>query len=224
MQINFQDLLYLKLQKAGREVSNGVLSPSGLEVGAGVRPASTTRVFSTGELTSTERRGDMAIQGDGFFQINVDGQTRYTRDGAFSIDANGSLVTSAGYLVEPSIAIPSTAVDWGVGRDGTVTATSSDGTMSTVGTIQLARFTNPEGLEALGGNLFGETPASGTPITGNAGDDGMGQILGRYLEKANVQMVTELVNLINAQRAYEINSRAIKAGDSMLQQTNNLVR
>lgn len=222
MQINFQDLLYLKMQHAGREIESGSKAPSGLEIGGGVRPICTTRVFANGELAATDRDLDMAIAGNGFFRILKDGETYYTRDGAFHRDVNGDLVTSSGYKLADGINIPEGA-EVSIGPDGTVT-TRLGNTTSTAGQIQLARFINPEGLEAIGGNLLAETDASGSASVGNAGSDGFGDVLNGHLEKSNVQMVSELVNLITAQRAYEINSRAIRAGDGMLQETNQLVR
>lgn len=216
-QIDFQDLLYLKMKEAGSEVASGVKSPSGMEIGSGVRAGSTVKVFSMGELVNTGRTLDMAILGDGFFQVSMpNGDTRYTRDGALQMNANGQLVTSTGYTIEPAITIPTDAVAITIGKGGGVNVTNSAGTQSVVGTIQLAKFPNATGLSSEGDNLLAETEASGTPTSGTAGENGFGLIQGGALEKSNVQMVTELVNLITAQRAYEINSRAIKAGDEML--------
>lgn len=220
--VNFQDLLYLKMQHAGREMGNGTKAPSGLEIGGGVRPISTTRAFSNGELEATDRSLDLAISGNGFFRVIKDGNTFYTRDGSFNRNANGDLVNSAGYYLADGINIQEGA-EVSIGPDGTVTARYGE-TTSNAGQIQLAIFSNPGGLEAVGGNLFAETDASGSETVGNPGEDGFGEVVNGYLEKSNVQMVSELVNLITAQRAYEINSRAIKAGDDMLQQTNQLVR
>jgi flagellar basal-body rod protein FlgG len=216
-QIDFQDLLYVKLREAGAEVSSGLKSPSGLEMGSGVRAASTVKVFSPGELVNTGRNLDMAILGDGFLQVSLpSGDTRYTRDGALQLNADGQLVTTTGYTIEPAVTIPTDAVAVDVGKDGSVNVTSSSGTQSVVGTIQLARFSNPSGLSSEGDNLLAETEASGTPTTGTAGENGFGTLQAAFLEKSNVQMVTELVNLITAQRAYEVSSRAIKTGDDML--------
>jgi flagellar basal-body rod protein FlgG len=224
-QIDFQDLLYVKLQESGIEVSSGINSPSGLEIGSGVRAASTVKVFTPGELQGTGRSLDIAIMGEGFLQVNMpNGDMRYTRDGALQINANGELVTTTGYLIEPSISIPIDAMSVGIGKDGGVNVTDSSGTMSVVGTLQLVRFANPAGLSNEGDNLLAETMASGTPTTGTPGESGLGTIQSGFLEKSNVQMVTELVNLITAQRAYEINSRAIRAGDDMLRTANGIVR
>jgi flagellar basal-body rod protein FlgG len=220
-QIDFQDLLYVKLRESGTEVASGINTPGGLEVGNGVRPASTIKVFTTGEFQNTGRKLDMAIQGDGFLQVILpNGDIRYTRDGALQINADGQLVTTTGYSIEPAITVPIDAVSVDVGKDGSVNVTDTAGTSSVVGTIQLVRFPNPSGLSSEGDNLLAETEASGTPTTGTAGENGFGTIQSGFLEKSNVQMVTELVNLITAQRAYEINSRAIKAGDDMLRTAN----
>ncbi|MCX5634591.1 MAG: flagellar basal-body rod protein FlgG [Planctomycetota bacterium] len=220
-QIDFQDLLYLKMREAGTEIASGINSPSGLEVGSGVRPASTVKVFTAGELQNTSRPLDVAITGEGFFQVSMpDGSTKYTRDGALQMNANGQLVTTTGYAIEPSITIPSDALSIGIGKNGGVNVTNSAGAISVVGTIQMARFPNPAGLSSEGDNLYAQTEASGTATTGTPGENGLGTIQSGFLEKSNVQMVSELVNLITAQRAYEINSRAIKAGDDMLRTAN----
>ncbi len=224
-QINFQDLLYVTMKEPGTEVSSGINSPSGLEIGSGVRAASTIKVFSAGELQNTANPLDIAIAGDGFLQVSMPtGDIRYTRDGALQINANGQLVTTNGYFIEPAISIPTDAAAVSIEKDGGVNVTDASGTQSVVGTIQLARFPNSSGLQSEGDNLLSETLASGTPTTGTPGENGFGSIQSGFLEKSNVQMVTELVNLITAQRAYEINSRAIKAGDDMLQTANNIVR
>ncbi|MBS3734234.1 MAG: flagellar basal-body rod protein FlgG [Phycisphaerae bacterium] len=224
-QVDFQDLMYLKLAEAGRETAAGVVAPSGFEVGTGVSPASTLRVFSQGEMVNTQRKLDVAIEGDGFFQVTTpNGATRYTRDGSLRIDANGNLVTSSGYLLSPAISIPTDARSISIGKDGTISVLAgASQTPSVVGTLTLARFANPAGLSSEGENLLAETPASGSATTGTAGAGGFGTIRQGFLEKANVQMVTELVNLITAQRAYEINSRAIRAGDEMLTTANRLI-
>ena len=224
-QINFQDLLYVKMSQAGAEVASGINSPSGLEIGSGVRAASTVKVFTSGELENTGRPLDVAITGDGFLQVTLpSGETRYTRDGALQVNANGQLVTTTGYSIEPAITIPSDATAIDIGKDGTVNVTASGGTQSVVGTLQLARFPNPTGLTNEGDNLFAQTDASGTAVTGTAGQNGFGYIQSSMLEKSNVQMITELVNLITAERAYDINSRAIKAGDQMLQTATSIGR
>jgi len=208
----------------GTEVASGIKTPGGIEVGSGVRTAATIRVYTPGELQNTDRNLDIAIMGEGFLQVTLPtGDLRYTRDGTLQTNADGNLVTTTGYPFEPAITIPTDATSVDIGKDGTVNVTDSSGNISVVGTIQLARFSNPSGLSSEGDNLLAETDASGTPITGTPGENGMGTIQSGFLEKSNVQMVTELVNLITAQRAYEINSRAIMAGDDMLKTTNALV-
>lgn len=222
--INFQDLLYLKIREAGREVSSGVTAPAGLEIGSGVRMASTNKIFTVGELQRTDNDYDLAIQGDGFFEVTLaNGDKRYTRDGAFMQDSNGQLVNSSGYIVSPSITIPQDATTIDVAGDGTVNAATPSGNQ-VLGTIQIFRFQNSAGLSSEGGNLYRETEASGTATANTPGENGSGAILSRYLEKSNVKMVNELVNLITAQRGYEINSRVIRVGDNMLRGLNQLIR
>jgi len=224
-QLNFQNLLYVTMQEPGTEIASGINSPSGIEIGSGVRVASTIKVFSPGELENTGNPLDIAIAGDGFLQVTMpNGDLQYTRDGSLITNANGELVTTTGYAIEPAISVPIDAVSVSIEKDGGVNITDSSGSQSVVGTIQLARFPNPSGLSSEGGNLMSETEASGTPTTGTPGENGIGTIQAGFLEKSNVQMVTELVTLITAQRAYEINSRAIKAGDDMLRTANSIVR
>jgi flagellar basal-body rod protein FlgG len=224
-QLDFQDLLYAKLRQPGAEVAAGIKTPGGLEVGSGVRVASTIKVFTAGELENTGRNLDIAITGDGFLQVTLpNGETRYTRDGLLQTNANGQLVTTTGYTIEPAVTIPVDATSVDIGKDGTVNITDASGNMSVVGTLQLARFPNPSGLSSEGDNLLAQTEASGTATLGTPGENGFGAIMPGFLEKSNVQMVTELVNLITAQRAYEINSRAIKAGDDMLSTATGLVK
>lgn len=224
-QVAFQDLLYIKLKDAGAEVVSGLKSPSGLEVGSGVRLAATMKVFTNGSLENTARPLDIAISGQGFFQVSMpNGDVRYTRDGSLQLNADGELVTSTGYRIEPAISIPTSAVSVDIGKDGSVNITDAAGTQSVVGTIELSRFPNPSGLSSEGDNLLAATEASGTATTGTAGDSGFGTIMSGFLEKSNVQMITELVNLITAQRAYETNSRAIRAGDEMLRKAIQMAR
>ena len=219
--MDFQDLMYVKLVEPGQETAAGIVSPTGFEIGSGVRPASTLKIFGQGEMENTGRPLDVAIEGDGFLKVtSPDGQLRYTRDGSLRISAEGNLVNSAGYVLEPAISIPADTTNISIGKDGTVSVVSgTDGTPTVVGTIELVRFANPSGLSSEGGNLYSETPASGSAAT----VDGTATIQQGFLERSNVQMVSELVNLIKAQRAYEINSRAIRAGDEMLQNTNRLI-
>lgn len=226
-QVDFQDLMYLKLIEPGSEVESGHFSPTGFEIGSGVKPASTTKVFTQGEMIMTGQSLDIAIQGDGFFMVSMpNGAVRYTRDGSLRIDASsGNLVTSSGYLIDPPVSIPA---DWrsiNVGSDGTVSVLAGeDDTPQSVGQLTLARFANPSGLSSLGGNLLAETPASGSPTEATPGESGIGTLQQGFLEKSNVQMITELINLITAQRAYETNSKAIKTGDEMLQTAVRLIR
>lgn len=222
--VNFQDLLYLKIREAGREVASGVTAPAGLEIGSGVRMASTNKIFTVGELQSTGNDFDLAIQGDGFFQVTLpNGELRYTRDGALMKDANGRLVTAGGYVVSPTITIPQDATTVDVALDGTVNVATPSGNQ-VVGTIELYRFPNAAGLSSEGDNLYRETEASGAAIAGTPGEQGFGTILSKYREKSNVQMVSELVNMITAQRGYEINSRCIRVGDNMLRELSQLIR
>ena len=222
-QLDIQDLIYVKIREAGQEVDSGVMSPTGFEIGNGVRAASTLKVFTQGEMENTGRPLDLAIERDGFFQVTLaDGSTAYTRDGSLRIDANGTLVTSNGYTLTDSISIPTDFKTVSIGRDGTVSVTTDSG-VTTAGNITLARFANPSGLSSLGGNLLAETAASGTATTGAPGQSGLGSLQQGFLERSNVQMVKELVSLITAQRAYEVNSRAIKAGDEMLTTANRLI-
>jgi flagellar basal-body rod protein FlgG len=217
-QVDFQDLMYVRTQEPGATV------PSGFEVGSGVRPASTLKIFTQGEMATTGRNLDVAIAGDGFFQVTGPGsKVFYTRDGALRMDQKGTLVNSSGYPLSPPITIPADATSITIAGDGTVSVYSGSNTAaSNVGTIALVRFSNPSGLTSQGGNLFAETAASGAPISGSPGQNGFGSVQQGQLEGSNVQMVKELVSLITAQRAYETNSRAIQAGNEMLTAANRL--
>jgi flagellar basal-body rod protein FlgG len=227
-QVEFQDLLYVTNRPAGSDAAQGVQTPSSLQIGSGVRLAATTKVFSQGVLENTTRELDVAIEGDGFFQVTVPGvsEPRYTRDGALQLNANGNLVNADGFLIEPPITLPSDTLRVSIGIDGSVSATTAGQptTPTALGVIQLVRFPNPAGLHSEGGNLYVATPASGTPQAGTPNSNGLGRLRQSFLERSNVEVVSELVNLITAQRAYEINSRAIRAGDEMLSTTNNLTR
>jgi len=223
--MNFQDLLYLKMREADREIASGVQAPSGLEIGSGVQPSATTKVFTMGELQRTDNELDMAILGDGFLEVTLpgSGEKRYTRDGSLQKDATGKIVTASGYPISPAITIPADATSVDIAGDGTVNAQTPTGNQ-VLGNLQLYRFQNPAGLSSEGGNLYRETEASGTATAGTPGQQGYGSILSKYVEKSNVQMVSELVNLITAQRGYEINSRVIRVGDNMLTQLGTLIR
>ena len=222
-QINFQDLLYDKFVPAGSEAAQGMEAPTGLQIGSGVRVVSTNKVFTQGVAENTNRTLDLAIQGKGFFQIkHPDGTNVYTRDGTFHLNSAGTVVNSEGLALEPSIAITGDVIGISIGSDGTVSTQSSTGTSASVGSITLSTFPNPAGLESMGKNLYRETSASGAATTGTPGQTGIGEVMQGFRESSNVEVVTELVNLIVAQRAYETSSRAIKAADDMLQTTNRV--
>jgi flagellar basal-body rod protein FlgG len=222
---DFQDLLYQTMKVPGSQTSEDTESPTGILIGVGVKPAAVTKVFSQGELILTENELDVAIEGSGFFQVETpNGDTSYTRAGAFKRDSNGRLTTSDGYPISPAITIPDGASQISIGETGIVSATIGDDSESTeLGTLELAIFTNNGGLSAIGKNLFEETSASGTSQTGTPGSDGYGTLLQNYLEGSNVNIVEEMANMIVTQRAYEINSKTIQTSDEMMQTTNNLV-
>ncbi len=215
----FEDLLYQTIRQPGAQSSEQTKLPSGLQLGTGVNPVATERIFTQGNLQQTGNAKDVAIQGLGFFQVLMpDGTTSYTRDGSFQMDENGQLVTASGYPVQPAITIPPDAQSLTIARDGTVTVTQAgSSTPVTVGTLQLATFINMAGLQSLGENLYAETAASGTPSTNTPGSNGAGTLNQAYIETSNVNVVEELVNMIQTQRAYEINSKAITTSDEMLQ-------
>lgn len=215
----FEDLLYQTLRQPGAQSSQQTQLPSGLQLGTGVRPVATERIFTQGNLQQTSNSKDVAIQGEGFFQVLMpDGATAYTRDGSFQVDSQGQLVTSSGFVVQPAITIPATAASITIGRDGTVSVTQANvATPTQVGTLQLVTFVNPAGLEAKGENLYVETGSSGSPSTNTPGTNGAGLLSQGYVETSNVNVVEELVNMIQTQRAYEINSKAITTSDQMLQ-------
>ncbi len=215
----FHDLLYQNLRRVGSASSDaGNIVPSGVQLGLGVKLAAVYRIHEQGNLTATDNTFDMAIQGEGFFQITLpSGQTAYTRDGTFQLNATGELVTHDGFVVEPGITIPSDAVDVTINSSGQVLVKlQGQVALSNVGQIQLANFPNPAGLEAEGGNLFTETPASGTATSANPGAPGFGSLLQGFLETSNVNAVEEISNLISAQRAYEMNSKVIQTSDDMM--------
>ncbi len=215
----FQDLFYQIQQQPGGQSTQNTQLPSGLQLGAGVRVAGTQKVFTAGGVQDTGQPLDVAINGRGFLQITLpDGNTAYTRDGQLQIDQDGQLVNAQGYPVEPSINLPTNADTVTIGEDGTVSAIIRGDTAATqVGNIQLVDFVNPAGLQAMGGNLFRETPASGSPQTGTPGENGLGGLLQGALENSNVSVVEELVNMVSTQRAYEMNSRVVSTADQMLQ-------
>jgi flagellar basal-body rod protein FlgG len=221
----FEDLMYQNVKQVGSATSADTVSPSGLSLGTGVRTVTTAKNYTQGNMLITNNSLDVAIEGKGFFQIQMpDGTTAYTRDGAFQQTAQGELVNSNGYRLQPGITIPPNTTSLSIGLDGTVTASvgGSAGAVQ-IGTLQLADFVNPSGLEARGGNLLFETASSGAPQPGTPGLNGLGQVQQGSLESSNVNVVEELVTMIETQRAYEMNSKAISTTDQMLQYvTNNL--
>jgi flagellar basal-body rod protein FlgG len=226
-EIEFQDLLYANLRQPGATSAQNLQVPNGLQIGNGVKIIGNTKLFTNGSIQQTGNQLDMAIQGAGFFQITTpSGATQYTRDGSFQLNANNQLVTADGFLVQPPITLPQDTTTITVGVDGniSVVTASSPNTSTVVGQLQLARFANPAGLSAEGGNLFSQTLSSGTPIVGTPSQNGIGTLQGGSLEQSNVNVVSELVNLIQAQRAYEFNTKAINVADEMLSSTKDLVR
>lgn len=224
--VEFQDLFYERTKLAGNPTASGMDGPSSLEIGYGTIPVSTQRMFSQGELVSTGNPLDLAVKGDGFFRISLpEGGDAYTRDGSFKITADGTLMTSDGYTLDPDIAIPSDASQVNISPDGIVSVTvADDATPIAVGQIELVRFVNPAGLRAMGQNLFEVTPASGEAIPGVPASEGYGRLSQGYLEVSNVNIVEEMIALIAAQRAYEVNSKSIKTSEEMMTMANNLSR
>ncbi len=222
---DFQDILYQTVKMAGADANSGIEQPTSIQVGLGSRVASIQKVFTTGDFQQTGNDLDVAIEGSGFFQVTLaNGDEAYTRAGSFKKDGTGRLVTSDGYPLSPEIIIPENATQVSIGSYGSVEVLlDGQSTPTQVGTISLTRFSNPAGLNAIGHNLFTETPTTGAPVTGNPGENGFGSLSQGFLEGSNVSIMEEMVNMIAGQRAYEINSKAIKTADEMLQMTNNLV-
>jgi flagellar basal-body rod protein FlgG len=220
----FEDLMYQTLRQTGAATSEQSQLPTGLQIGLGVRAAATTRNFSQGTLAQTSGQFDVAIEGPGFFQVQLpDGTTGYTRDGALQLNSNGQLVTSAGYTVQPGITIPAAARSVTVAKDGTVSVTlQGQPQPQSVGQLQIATFVNPGGLDPLGGNLFAESASSGTANAGAPGTNGLGSLRQGFVEGSNVNVVEELVSMIATQRAYEMNSKSIQTSDQMLQKLSQL--
>jgi len=214
----FEDLLYQTLRQPGAQSSQQTQIPTGLQLGTGVRPVSTARIFTQGNLQKTDGTLDIAVQGNGFFQVLLpDGTTAYTRDGAFQKDNQGQIVTADGYPLQPNITIPADALSLTIGTDGTVSITQAGNAATTqIGSIQLATFINPGGLQSMGQNLFLETAASGTPTPNTPGTNGAGIVNQGYVETANVNVAEELVTMIQTQRAYELNSKVVSTSDAML--------
>jgi flagellar basal-body rod protein FlgG len=222
----FQDLVYQEMRAPGSPVGASVV-PVGQDVGLGVKVGSSEKIFTQGNLIQTDNPLDIAVEGDGFFQVTLpDGTQAYTRDGSFKRDANGAIVTADGYFLNPQITIPQNAQQLQIGQDGTVSATVPGSNLpQQLGQIQLARFVNPAGLSPVGGhNLYTQTAASGAPIVSQPGLNGTGTLQGGYLENSNVQVVQEIVNMIVSQRAFEANSKSITAADEMLQTANQMIR
>lgn len=229
--VEFEDLFYETIRPAGAPTALGAVLPLGLEVGHGVRPVATQRIFSAGNLQRTDQPLDLAVQGDGFFMLGLgDDRVGYTRAGSFHVDAEGRIVSGAGYPLlaaggSGDFRLPRGATDITIGPDGRVTAMEPGARSPTeLGRIGLARFANPGGLEARGETIFAPTPASGEAQVGNPGEEGFGTLLQGTLEMSNVSVVEEMVSLIMAQRAYEINTKAVQSADEMLAQANNLRR
>ena len=224
--LNFQDLLYDHMVLPGTEATEGFQVPTGLEIGSGARVVSTARLFRQGELEQTASDLDVSIQGRGFFRMRMaDGATGYTRDGAFGLDGQRRVVTANGRPLEDNVTIPSDATSIAIAEDGKVFVTAgASNEQQSVGTVSLVTFANPAGLKAMGDNVYLETVASGSPTVGTAGQNGVGSLRQGYLERSNVDVVTQLVRLISAQRAYEINAKSISVSDKMLQQTNQIIR
>ncbi len=214
----FDDLLYQNLAQVGANTSQNTTAPTGLNLGTGVRIVATEKNYTQGSVNTTGNNLDLAVQGRGFFQVLMpSGQIAYTRDGSFQLNAQGQLVTAAGYQVQPAITLPAGAQSISVGNDGTVSVQlAGQSAPTTVGTIQLADFINPAGLQDIGGNLALESAASGSPVTANAGLNGMGTLIQGSVEASNVNVVEELVNMIETQQAYEMNSRAVQTTDQMM--------
>lgn len=224
--MEFQDILYQNYRRAGSASAIGSIVPVNLDVGYGTKAVATTREFSSGSMEITNNPTDLAIAGNGFFQVQMpDGKTAYTRDGTFKLSADGQFVTADGFLMTPEITVPEDATDLSVGIDGQVfVLLIGNETPQQVGQIEMARFINPAGLSAVGHNLYIETNSSGTPITGTPGSEGLGTLEQGHLESSNVSVVDEMVNMIMAQRAYEINSKVIQTSDDMSQTINTLKR
>jgi flagellar basal-body rod protein FlgG len=214
------------MRSAGAASSQDTIVPTGIQLGHGTRPAAVQKLFSQGDFQNTTNELDWAIEGDGFFQIEIpNGDTSYSRSGEFKLDADGRIVNPDGFPLVPEMTIPSDTISISVGMDGTVSVIQAgDETPTELGTLQLARFVNPAGLRSLGKNLYAPTEASGDEITGTAGENGLGTIAQGFLEMSNVSVVDEMVSMITAQRAYETNSKVIQTADDMLQMANNLKR
>ena len=221
---DFEDLMYQTIRQAGSITSTGGQVATGIHVGMGAMPAGVQKVFMQGDFTETKNELDLAIEGNGFFKVLSNGEEFYTRSGNFKLDSDGNVVTSSGDTLQPEFTIPIDTVSISIDKTGTVTVFDQAGTGSSLGVIELYTFPNAAGLFSLGHNLYRPTDASGDPIAGTAGSDGVGTIVQGFLEMSNVDVVEEMVSMIMAQRAYEINSKAIQTADNMLQIANNIKR
>jgi flagellar basal-body rod protein FlgG len=224
--MGFNDLIYQNSAQPGAPSAEGAQLPVGIQIGLGTRPVSANKHFSQGVLIQTDNPLDLAIQGEGFFQITLpDGSVAYSRDGSFKIDGEGNMVTAEGFKIDPAITFPTDATNITVGLDGTISAlTGGSTTPQEIGKVQLVRFTNSAGLLCIGKNLYKETPASGSPVIGTPGEQGMGSLTSGYLEASNVDVVREMVEMIRAERAYQINSRVVRGADEMLQTVADIKR
>ena len=222
----FQDLMYQNVNV--NQVTSPTQSPDGpsntvIQIGDGVQPVASQKIFKQGDVTQTGNQLDLAVQGDGFFQVQKPGGGyAYTRDGSFKVNADGKVVTSSGYVLQPELTLDENAAGVTISKDGTVEVNQNDGSSYVLGNIQLVRFINPGGLNAIGNNLYTETQSSGTPLLGTPGSNGFGEIQQGYLEASNVDIVQEMISMITAQRAYEINSKTVKTVEDMMQMANNL--
>lgn len=223
---DFQDLMYQYVVEPGAPTSESTNNPSGIQVGLGVKTAAVQKIFAQGDLLSTSNPFDVAIEGDGFFQVQLpDGTAAFTRTGSFRLNGEGELVTADGYTVDPAITIPPEATSISIGEDGTVAYTTADNaTPSTVGELTAVRFQNNAGLRAIGRNLYMETESSGAPVTGSFSEDGFGRLQQGFLEGSNVSVVEQVVSMITAQRAYEASSKGIQTADEMLNLAINMKR
>ncbi len=223
---DFQDLMYQTLRLQGARTEGGGMVPTGIQIGLGAMLSSVQKVFQQGDYQRTDNELDVAIEGNGFFQVNLpSGEKAYTRAGALKTDAEGKIVTPDGYTIEPNLTIPANTTSISIESDGSVSVQIQGQTApQSLGRLELATFINPTGLRAIGKNLFMETDASGTPTTGNPGQNGIGTVLQGFLEMSNVNVMQEMINMIIGQRAYEVNTKAIQAADEMLQMSNNLRR
>jgi flagellar basal-body rod protein FlgG len=224
----FQDLMYQEVSVNPLATSTSGIRDSGsnlIQVGNGVQPGSTQKIFKQGDITATNNQFDIAIQGDGFFQVKkTDGTFAYTRDGSFKVNSDGKLITSGGYLLDPELTLTENTLGISVARDGSVVALEVGGNSAAIGDIQLARFLNSGGLVALGDNLYAESEASGQAFIGTPGAEGFGEVHQGFLESSNVDVVEEMIAMISAQRAYEINSKTVKTVEEMMTMANNLKR